>query len=72
MKFPNLHIIWTEGKNLALPDLLCRTIDEEYFTKSRDITVEIQENIKFFFAKHHLEITENANTVYLTIQMTKT
>ena len=28
MKFPNIHIIWTEGKNLALPDLLSRTIDE--------------------------------------------
>ena len=51
MKFPNLHIIWTEGKNLALPDLLIRTIDEEHFTKTRDITVEIPENIKLFFAK---------------------
>ena len=51
MKFPNLHIIWTEGKNPALPDLLCRTIDEEHFTKTRDTTVEISENIKFFFAK---------------------
>ena len=51
MKFPNLHIIWTEGKNLALPDLLSRTIDEEHFTKTRDITVETPENIKFFFAK---------------------
>ena len=51
MKFPNLHIIWTEGKNLALPDLLSRTIDEEHFTKTRAITVEIPENIKFFFAK---------------------
>ena len=53
-KFPNLHIIWTEGKNLALPDLpdlLSRTIDEEHFTKTRDITVEIPENIKLFFAK---------------------
>ena len=50
MKFPNLHIIWTEGKNLALPDLLSRTIDEEHFTKTGDITVEIPENIKFFFA----------------------
>ena len=38
-------------KNLALPDLLSRTIDEEHFTKSRDITVEIPKNIKFFFAK---------------------
>ena len=51
MKFPNLHFIWTEGKNLALPDLLSRTINEEQFTKTRDITVEIPENIKFFFAK---------------------
>ena len=51
MKFPNLHIIWTEGKKLALPDLLSRTIDKEHFTKTRDITVEIPENIKFFFAK---------------------
>ena len=47
MKFPNLHIIWTEGKNPALPDLLSRTIVEEHFTKTRDIT----ENIKFFFTK---------------------
>ena len=51
MKFPALHIIWTEGKNLALPDLLRRTINEERFTKTRDITVEIPENIKFYFAK---------------------
>ena len=51
MKFPNLHIILTEEKNLALPDLLNRTIDEEHFTKTRDITVEIPENIKFFLAK---------------------
>ena len=33
MKFPNLQIIWMEGKNLALPDLLSRTIDEEHFNK---------------------------------------
>ena len=51
MKFPNLHIIWTERKNLALQDLLSRTIIEDQFTKTRDITVEIPENIKFYFAK---------------------
>ena len=51
MKFPNLHIIWTECKNLALTDLLSRTINEEQFTKTRGITVEIPENIKFFYAK---------------------
>ena len=48
MKFPKLHIIWTEGRNLALPDLLSRKIDEELFTKTRDITVDIPENIKVF------------------------
>ena len=26
MKFPNLHIVWTAGKNLALPDTLSRNI----------------------------------------------
>ena len=51
MKFPNLHIMWTEGKNLVLPDILSRTIDEEDFTESRDITVEVPDNTKFFFAK---------------------
>ena len=40
-KLPNLHIILTEGKNLALPDLLSRAIDEEHFTKTGDIAVEI-------------------------------
>ena len=39
MKFSNLHIILTEGKNLTLPDLLSRIINEEQFTKTRDITV---------------------------------
>ena len=71
MKFPNLHIIWTEGKNLALPDLLSRTIDEEHSTKTRDITVEIPENTFFFTQKHHLETTSNANTAYVTIPMRK-
>ena len=51
MKFPNLHSIWTEGKNLALPDLLSRTVNEEQITKTRDITVEVPENNKFHFAK---------------------
>ena len=50
-EIPNLHIFWTEGKNLALPDLLSRTIDEEHFTKTRYITVEIPENMNFFLAK---------------------
>ena len=51
MRFPNLHIIWIEVKTLALPDLLSRIIDEDHFTKTRDITVKKPENIKFFSAK---------------------
>ena len=51
MKFTDPNIISTEGKNQALPDLLSRTVDEEHFSKTRDITVEIPENIKFIFAK---------------------
>ena len=62
MKFPNLHIIWTWAKNLALPDLLSRTRDKEHFTKTRDITVEIPENIKFFFAK--IPFTNNLECKY--------
>ena len=34
MKFPNLHVITSEGENVGLPDLLSRTINEEHFTKS--------------------------------------
>ena len=60
MKFPNLHIIWTEGKNLALPDLLSRTIDEEHFTKTRDMTVEILKKNKIFPHK---------NTIYKQSRM---
>ena len=29
MKFPNLHIFWTAGKNLALPDTLSRNTPPE-------------------------------------------
>ena len=49
MKFPNLHIVWTTGKNLALPDTLSRNTPPELIT--RKTTVEIPQNIKLFFAK---------------------
>ena len=49
MKFPNLHIVWTAQKNLALPDILCRNTLPELVT--RKTTVEIPQNIKFFLAK---------------------
>ena len=32
MKFPKLHIVWTSGKNLALPDTLSRNTPPELIT----------------------------------------
>ena len=49
MKFPNLHIVWTAGKNLALPDTLSRNTPSELLT--RKTTVEIPQNFKFYLAK---------------------
>ena len=49
MKFPNLLIIWTAEKNLALPDTLSRNTPLELLT--RKTTVEIPQNIKFYLAK---------------------
>ena len=54
MKFPNLQLIWTAGKNLALPDdtLSCNTPPEIITQRT---TVEIPQNLKFILAKtkHH-------------------
>ena len=49
MKLPNLHIIWSTGKNLALPDILGNNTPPELPT--RKTTVEIPQNIKIFLAK---------------------
>ena len=49
LKFPNLHIVWTAGKNLALPDTLSRITPTELLT--RKTRVEIPQNIKFHLAK---------------------
>ena len=49
MKFPNLHIVWTIGRNLALPDTLSRNTPPELLTQKT--TVEIPKNIKFYLAK---------------------
>ena len=51
MKFPNLHIIWTAGKNPALPDTLSRNTPPELFT--RKTAVEIPQKVKFFLAQDH-------------------
>ena len=44
-KFPNLHIVWTAGKNFALPNTLSRNTPSELLT--RKTTVEIPQNFKF-------------------------
>ena len=49
MKFPNLLLVWTAGKNLALSDTLSRNTPPELLT--RKTTVEIPQNIKFYLAK---------------------
>ena len=50
MKFPNLHIVWTAGKNLALPDTLSRNTPPELLT--RKTTVEIPKNINIYLAEN--------------------
>ena len=45
-----LHIVWTAGKNLALPDTLSRNTPLELLT--RKTTFKIPQNIKFYFAKN--------------------
>ena len=49
MKFSNLNMVWTAGKNLALPDTTSRNTLFELITRKK--TVEILQNIKFFLAK---------------------
>ena len=49
MKFPNLHIVWTAGKNPALPYTLSRSTPSELLTRKN--TVEIPQNFKFYLTK---------------------
>ena len=48
-KFPNLHIVWTSGNNLALPDALSRNTTPESLT--RKTIVQLPQNFKYFLAK---------------------
>ena len=48
MKFQNLHIVWTAGKNRAFPKSLSRNTPPELLT--RKTTVEIPQNIEFHLA----------------------
>ena len=52
MKFPNLHQVWTAGKNFALPDNLTRNTPPELL--KRKTTVEVPRNIKFYLAKDEI------------------
>ena len=53
--FPNLHIVWKEGRNLSLPDLMSRSLTTTTQDDHRLKTVEIPDFIKFF-------MTHNRNT----------
>ena len=55
MKFPISHIVWTEGKNLSLPDLISRSLTTTSQDEHRLRTVEIPDSITFF-------MTHNQNT----------
>ena len=56
MKLPNLHIVWTEGKNFSLPDLLSRSLTTTTLDEHRLRTVERPGSIKFFMT--HNQITQ--------------
>ena len=45
--FPNLHIVWTERKNLPLPDFLSCSLTTTIQDEHRLRTVEIPDSIKF-------------------------
>ena len=53
IKFPHLHIVWTEGKNLSLPVFLSRSLTTTTQDEHRLQTVEVPETIKFFMS-HNL------------------
>ena len=48
MKFPNLHIVWTEGNILPFPDLLSRSLTPTTQDEHRFRTVELPDSINFF------------------------
>ena len=57
IKFPNLHIVWTEKKNLSHPDLLSRSLTTTAHEEHRLRTVEDPDSIKFVM-KHNQQINE--------------
>ena len=55
VKFPNLNIVWTEGKNFSLPDLLSRSLVTTTQDERLLRIVEIPDFIIYF-------MTHNQNT----------
>ena len=53
MKFPNLHIVWTAGKNLALPDTLSRNTPRELLTQKLQLKYHKILNSILQKMKHH-------------------
>ena len=49
MKLPLLHIVWTAGKNLGLPDTLSKSTPPELLT--RKTTVEIPKKYQILSRK---------------------
>ena len=45
MKFPNLHIVWTEGKNFSLPDLINRSLTAKKQDEHRLRTAQLKYQI---------------------------
>ena len=54
MKFPNLHIVWTAGKKLTLPDTLSRNTPPELLT-TKNYSRKIKKILNFIsqMTKHH-------------------
>ena len=50
-KFRNLKIIYTEGKNLALPDLLSRQVPQE---EAKKFQIEIKQSQRTFASTHRI------------------
>ena len=60
MKFPKLFIVWTAGKNLALPDTLSQNTPPDLLTSKT--TVEIQKKNSVFPCKR-----QNITTIKMQI-----
>ena len=69
MKFPNVHIVWTEGRNLSLPDLQSCSLTTTTQNEHRLRTVEIPDSIKFFMM--HNQNTQSIRCHYLPVSHTE-